>query len=624
MILIVGDGNFSYSLSLTQKCTSSRNVCASSYESYDLSLQKYGEEANANVTKLKRHGAIVLNGIDATKLHQNLSEFLSNKFEKIIFNFPHTGRKASIRKNRELLKNFFLSAKEVLDHGGKIEVTLCSGQGGTPFDTQRRETCNHWQIVGMAAYAGLVLNSVSHFNPDDYPGYTCTGRRNAGKEFGITGAITHTFVASDVLPVLHFKQDWKIHPTQAISIHHPVNSDNLQKFPSSVQARLKLLRNSNFLAQKQISNTFNKKLNLNNDLPQNLLFKETETSVQLSNLRISNSNDSGSNYVKYFCYVESSHSLMQFCEHPSLLCLSGEMQLGRFSFQCAVLSPVVNSFDKQGIFQHGCFQYHFMLIEKSNLQRNFLEEVLDAIASLFPKSNSRFLSEQVRPKSGKDNLCETLKELKFSENLTKTIMATCKPHNVVNLLIAQNPNGSKYGFGFQVHISDGNASTSITVIDTDTLCCILIPRLETLHTSVLWSLNKETQSRIKAACVGNEDYLPMSIFPQIYSFHVSFWLPNIEQTYNDRSHQIFTQLVQVLWNICDDALYSVCLTDVYTPTAPVPPLATSEHDHNDTRTSHCYEIKLKSYDFSLSQSDVNTVENIVRKSLPDLINVVIR
>nr|XP_026690384.1 uncharacterized protein LOC104265727 isoform X2 [Ciona intestinalis] len=623
MILIVGDGNFSYSLSLAQKCT---NVCATSYESYDLCQQKYGEEANKNMTELKRHGAIVLNGVDATKLHQNLSEFLPKKFEKIIFNFPHTGRKASIRKNRELLRNFFLSAKEVLDQWGKIEVTLCSGQGGTPFDTQRRETCNHWQIVGMAAYAGLVLNSVSHFNPDDYTGYTCTGRRNAGKEFGITGAITHTFVASDVLPVLHFKQDWKIYPTQAISIHHQVNSDDLQKFPSSVQARLNLLRNSNFLAQKQISNTINKKLNLNNDLPQNVLFKERDTLVQFSNLKISKSNYCSLNCVQYFCYVESSQSFMQFCDHPSLLCLSDEMQLGRFSFQCAVLSPVVNSFDKQGIFQHGCFQYHYVLMEKSNLQRNSSKEVLDAIASLFPKSNSRFSSEQIspKPKPKNDDLCKILKELKFSENLTKTITATCKPHNVVNLLIGQNPNGSKYGFGFQVHISDGNTFTSVSVIDMDTLCCILIPGLETLHTSVLWSLNKETQSRIKAACVGSVDYSPLSTFPQVYSFHVSFWLPNDEQTYKDRSHQIFTQLVEVLWNICDGALYSVRLTDVYTPTAPVPPLATLEHDHSDTRTSHCYEIKLKSYDFSLSQSDANTVENIVRKSLPGLINVVIR
>ncbi len=52
-------------------------------------------------------GAEVLFGIDATKLHKT-ALLEGKKFDAVVFNFPHTGRKASIKMNRQLLKDFFV------------------------------------------------------------------------------------------------------------------------------------------------------------------------------------------------------------------------------------------------------------------------------------------------------------------------------------------------------------------------------------------------------------------------------------------------------------------------------------------------------------------------------------
>lgn len=53
-------------------------------------------------------GATVLYGIDATNLHQCPSLVTEGEFDCVIFQFPHVGGKASIKKNRQLLKEFFM------------------------------------------------------------------------------------------------------------------------------------------------------------------------------------------------------------------------------------------------------------------------------------------------------------------------------------------------------------------------------------------------------------------------------------------------------------------------------------------------------------------------------------
>ena len=111
----------------------------------------------------------VLAGIDATKLETH-RDHLRPPFDVVIFNFPHVGGKMRLERNRDLLSNFFASARQVLecrvdepDRDLKIFVSLCGGQGGTEFDEPKREWENSWQLPLIAARNQLVLSEVSTF-----------------------------------------------------------------------------------------------------------------------------------------------------------------------------------------------------------------------------------------------------------------------------------------------------------------------------------------------------------------------------------------------------------------------------------------------------------------------------
>lgn len=49
----------------------------------------------------------MLYGVDCTKLG-DCGALQGRLFDLVVFNFPHCGRKSGVKKNRELLKNFFL------------------------------------------------------------------------------------------------------------------------------------------------------------------------------------------------------------------------------------------------------------------------------------------------------------------------------------------------------------------------------------------------------------------------------------------------------------------------------------------------------------------------------------
>nr|XP_054586486.1 ferredoxin-fold anticodon-binding domain-containing protein 1 [Nothobranchius furzeri] len=170
-ILLVGEGNFSFSSSVCQLEAES-SITATCLQHQEEALRQEG--AAINIQTIQDSGGCVLFGVDCTKLGECVS-LQGRVFDRVVFNFPHCGRKSGVKKNRELLKNFFLSCIQVLAEDGEVHVSLCNGQGGTPVDKPKCEWHNSWQVVAMATEAHLILSAVCPFENENYPSYKCTG-----------------------------------------------------------------------------------------------------------------------------------------------------------------------------------------------------------------------------------------------------------------------------------------------------------------------------------------------------------------------------------------------------------------------------------------------------------------
>lgn len=183
-VLLLGEGNFSFSVGLLNIGLELK-LTATCYESI------LTEKQITNCEILRSHGVRVLSGIDATKIHE-CEPLMGKRFNKIIFNFPHTGGKMKINKNRELLCLFFGSASNLLAlPGGNIVVSLCSGQGADYLG--KRIWSDSWQVVDMAGHANLLLIECSLFDWSLFPAYSNVGYRNLEKGFHSEDAVVHRF-----------------------------------------------------------------------------------------------------------------------------------------------------------------------------------------------------------------------------------------------------------------------------------------------------------------------------------------------------------------------------------------------------------------------------------------------
>ena len=197
-VLVVGDGNFSFSRALAQMKALAQpptGITATSLDSQDDLLAKYGPPAEIHVADLLRLGCTVKHGVDATVLSELFPE--GRSFDQIIFQHPildirrfeesgagtetHAAQGAreeeavlalvagiSVRDgyiiaNRLLLLDFLLSAGELLAlPDGEITLTV---KDVPPYDK--------WDVARLEEHtdSSLVLKRTEPFDKDQYPGY---------------------------------------------------------------------------------------------------------------------------------------------------------------------------------------------------------------------------------------------------------------------------------------------------------------------------------------------------------------------------------------------------------------------------------------------------------------------
>jgi 25S rRNA (uracil2634-N3)-methyltransferase len=165
-LLVLGDGDFSFSRSLAEDLGQCQNLVTTSFDPLDALITKYGARVRDNVEALRACGARVLHQVDGTKLHAE--SFDGTRFDFVVFNFPHTGMddglQESIRSNRELVEAFLRSAPNVLKPGGEVHVALV-----------HRYPYTAWGIQDLSA-ASLDYRGSLPFSFERYPVSRLTSR----------------------------------------------------------------------------------------------------------------------------------------------------------------------------------------------------------------------------------------------------------------------------------------------------------------------------------------------------------------------------------------------------------------------------------------------------------------
>jgi hypothetical protein len=118
--LFVGEGNFSFCLSIAKQLRNPSDIIATTNEAQN----EFSDLTKANINSLQRLGVKLYCKTDATKIH---NDFVVQTFNNIIFQFPHTGSREPIEgrnPNFILLRDFLKSAKPLLSYGGRVIVSI--------------------------------------------------------------------------------------------------------------------------------------------------------------------------------------------------------------------------------------------------------------------------------------------------------------------------------------------------------------------------------------------------------------------------------------------------------------------------------------------------------------------
>ena len=131
VLLIVGDGNFSFSRSVATQLKNGHNVIASTWEREEDLIKSYAN-AERNIISLVARGANVEYQVDATNMHKNrrlLSIVRGRSPDVIVFNMPYVRFKQSENfppthpRHRDLIRQFLRSARLMKGFRGRVHIT---------------------------------------------------------------------------------------------------------------------------------------------------------------------------------------------------------------------------------------------------------------------------------------------------------------------------------------------------------------------------------------------------------------------------------------------------------------------------------------------------------------------
>jgi 25S rRNA (uracil2634-N3)-methyltransferase len=197
-MLFVGDGDFSFSLSVATGTNGGKNIVATSYESQETVTSTY-PSSTSNISKLKDMDCTVLFSCDATNLTGTtvINDKYRDYFDVIIWQFPcivvqkgADGQVNELAQNQELCRQFFKTAPVLLkSNGGEIHVTHKTSE---PF--------SWWKIVDLGIDSSLKYEGSVIFDRYLYPGYT---NRKAldNKGFPLHDSQTYIFSNPNQYPI---------------------------------------------------------------------------------------------------------------------------------------------------------------------------------------------------------------------------------------------------------------------------------------------------------------------------------------------------------------------------------------------------------------------------------------
>ncbi|KAJ1459516.1 hypothetical protein M885DRAFT_511533 [Pelagophyceae sp. CCMP2097] len=189
-ILVLGDGDMSFAAALANQLDESIRLVATTFEDEGILRARY-TNANAALDSLaSRPSCAARHGIDATTL-EGLGLLPADgsgggdveKFDRVIFMFPHALGKTNIGRNRNLLKGVFAAAaSRGLAQKGEVLISLRHEQGGA--DAFMADECklawdSSWQCQVAAAEAHLALADLQTLDVDalEHGGYASRGHR---------------------------------------------------------------------------------------------------------------------------------------------------------------------------------------------------------------------------------------------------------------------------------------------------------------------------------------------------------------------------------------------------------------------------------------------------------------